>query len=132
MKNIIQEFKDFAIKGNAIDLAIAVVIGAAFTNIVNSIVSDLINPLISLLSGAIDFSNRFIVLNATSTKQYTTLAEAKADGVATLNYGLFINNVINFLIVSFVIFIIVRQVSKLRRKDDAEKAAVEKAEEKKV
>lgn len=120
MKEIIREFKQFAVKGNALELAIAVVIGASFTNIVNSIVNDLVNPLISLLSGQIDFSNRFFVLNATSTK-FTTLADAKAAGVATLNYGLFINNVIQFVIVSFVIFLIVRQINKLRRKDEADK-----------
>jgi large conductance mechanosensitive channel len=123
MKEIINEFKQFAIKGNALDLAIAVVIGAAFTNIVNSIVNDLINPLISLLTGRFDFSNRFIVLNATSTQNYTTVAEAKAAGVATLNYGLFINNVIQFFIVSFIIFIIVRWINKLRRRDEAKKDA---------
>lgn len=118
MNNIIKEFKDFAVKGNALDLAIAVVIGAAFTNIVNSIVNDLINPLISLLSGKIDFSNRFVVLDRTATTTFPTLAEAKAAGVATLNYGLFINNVIQFLIVSFVIFMIVKQINRLRRKEE--------------
>lgn len=123
MKNTIKEFKDFAVKGNALDLAIAVVIGAAFTNIVNSIVSDLINPLISLLSGKIDFSNRFFVLDTSSTQQFSTLAEAKAAGVATLNYGLFINNVIQFLIVSLVIFFIVKQINKLRRKEEKKEEA---------
>ena len=119
MKNIAKEFKEFAIKGNALDLAIAVVIGAAFTNIVNSIVNDLINPLISLLSGKIDFANRFIVLNATSTESYKTVAEAKAAGVATLNYGLFINNVIQFIIVSIVIFLIVRTLNRFRRREES-------------
>jgi large conductance mechanosensitive channel len=119
MKKIIEEFREFAIKGNALDLAIAVVIGAAFTNIVNSIVNDLINPLISLLTGHIDFSNRFWVLNATSTSQhFNTPAEAKAAGIATLNYGLFINNVIQFFIVSFVIFLIVKQINKLRHREE--------------
>ncbi len=118
MKDIIKEFKDFAIKGNALDLAIAVVIGAAFTNIVNSIVTDLINPLISLLSGKIDFSNRFIVIDGSATTTYSTLADAKAAGAATLNYGLFLNNVIQFVIVSFVIFIIVKQINRLRRKEE--------------
>lgn len=126
MKEIIHEFKQFAIKGNAMELAIAVVIGASFTNIVNSIVNDLINPLISLLSGQIDFSNKFVVLTATST-EFTTVAEAKAAGVSTLNYGLFINNVIQFFIVSFVIFLIVRQINKLRRHDDAKKEAAKEA-----
>lgn len=123
MKNIIKEFKEFAIKGNALELAIAVVIGASFTTIVNSIVNDLINPLISLLSGSIDFSNRFVVLDRAATTTYATLADAKAAGVATLNYGLFINNVIQFLIVSFVIFFIVRQLNKLRRKEERKEEA---------
>lgn len=118
MQQIFKEFKEFAIKGNAIDLAIAVVVGASFTNIVNSIVNDLINPLISLLSGQVDFSNKFIVLNATSTDIYTTVAEAKAAGVSTLNYGLFVNNIIQFFIVSVTIFMIVKLLNKLRRKQE--------------
>jgi large conductance mechanosensitive channel len=125
MKNIINEFKQFAIKGNALELAIAVVIGAAFTNIVNSIVNDLINPLISLITGRFDFSNRFLVLNATSAESYATVAEAKAAGVATLNYGIFINNVIQFFIVSFIIFLIVRWINKLRRHGEADQGATQ-------
>lgn len=121
-KTTIKEFRDFAVKGNAFDLAVAVVIGAAFTNIVNSIVTDLINPIIGILSGKVDFSNRFIVLNATSADNFKTLAEAKAAGVSTLNYGLFINNVIQFLIVSFTIFLVVRQLNKMRRQDEAEQS----------
>lgn len=117
MRDILKEFKEFAIKGNAFDLAIAVVIGAAFTNIVNSMVADLINPLISLISGKIDLSNRFFILNATSSQSYTTLADAKAAGLSTLNYGLFINNVIQFLIVAIIIFFIVRLINKLRRRE---------------
>ena len=124
MKEIINEFKQFAIKGNAMELAIAVVIGAAFTNIVNSIVNDLINPLISLLSGKVDFSNRFVVLNATST-DFATLADAKAAGVSTLNYGLFLNNIVQFFIISLAIFLIVRQLNKLRRKEEVKEAGIE-------
>ncbi len=118
MKNIIKEFREFAIKGNALDLSIAIVIGAAFTSIINSIVNDLINPIISVLSGKTDFANRFIVLNGTSTEGYTTVADAKAAGVATLNYGLFINNVTQFLIVAILIFLIVRTLNKLRRRGE--------------
>lgn len=125
MKQLLKEFKEFAVKGNAFDLAIGVVVGAAFTGIVNSIVNDIINPLISLLSGQIDFSNRFIVIHASSTHPVATLAEAKAAGIATLNYGLFINNVIQFLIVSFTIFLIVKALNKLRRKEEAKEAAIE-------
>jgi len=122
MKDIVKEFKEFAIKGNALDLAIAVVIGASFTNIVNSIVNDLINPLISLLTGRFDFSNRFYILNATSTETYATVADAKAAGVATLNYGLFINNVLQFAIVAFIIFLIVRWINKLRHRHEAKQS----------
>jgi large conductance mechanosensitive channel len=111
---IISEFKEFAVKGNAIDLAVGVVIGAAFKTIVDSLVGDIINPFISLLTGRIDFSNRFLTL---STQQYQTIAEAKEAGVATLNYGLFINAVITFIIVAFAIFLIVRQINRLRRKE---------------
>ena len=114
---IFQEFKEFAVKGNAIDLAVGVVIGAAFNNIVNSLVNDIINPFISLFTGRIDFSNRFVAL---SREHFATIADAKAAGVATLNYGAFINNIIQFLIVSFVIFIIVKQINRLRRKDEIE------------
>lgn len=128
MKNILKEFREFAVKGNAFELAVAVVIGASFTSIVNSIVNDLINPLISLISGKVDFTNSFIVINSTSTQAYATLAEAKAAGASTLNYGLFINNVINFLIVSFVIFMIVRSLNKLRRKEEAKEEAKETIE----
>jgi len=128
MKNILKEFREFAVKGNAFELAVAVVIGASFTSIVNSIVNDLINPLISLISGKIDFTNSFIVINSTSTQAYATLAEAKAAGASTLNYGLFINNVINFLIVSFVIFMIVRSLNKLRRKEESQEGAKETIE----
>lgn len=122
MHQIFKEFKEFAVKGNALDLAIGVVIGASFTSIVNSIVNDIINPLISLISGQIDFSNRFIVIHSTGAQSFTTLAEAKAAGVATLNYGLFINNVIQFLIVSFTIFLIVKALNKLRRKGEQAEA----------
>lgn len=120
MNNIIKEFKEFAIKGNAFDLAIAVVIGASFTNIVNSLVNDIINPVVSLITGQIDLSNMFVVF---STKHFNTIAEAKAAGVATLNYGLFITNVINFLIVSFVIFIIVKQLNRFRKHEEAKEKA---------
>jgi large conductance mechanosensitive channel len=117
---ILHEFKEFAVKGNAIDLAVGVVIGAAFNSIVNSLVNDIINPFISLLTGRIDFSNRFIAL---SRGDFKTIAEAKAAGVATLNYGAFINNIIHFLIVSFVIFLIVKQINRLRQRNaDAEKS----------
>jgi large conductance mechanosensitive channel len=113
---MMHEFKEFAIKGNAMDLAVGVVIGAAFSSIVNSLVNDIINPVLSVLTGKIDFSNRFISL---SSQHFNTLAEAKEAKVPTLNYGLFLNNVISFFIIAFVIFIIVREINILRRKRDS-------------
>jgi len=111
MKGILKEFKEFAIKGNVIDLAVGVIIGGAFNTIVTSLVNDIINPILSLLIGKINFSNLFIALSST---KYPTIEAAKAAGVATLNYGLFINNIINFLIVGFVIFLMVKQINKLK------------------
>ena len=112
MKGFIKEFKEFAIKGNAIDLAVGVVIGGAFGTIVTSLVNDIINPILSLIIGRINFSNLFIAL---STTHYNTIADAKAAGIATLNYGLFINNIINFVIIAFAIFLMVKQINKLKR-----------------
>ncbi|MDE3155465.1 MAG: large conductance mechanosensitive channel protein MscL [Acidobacteriota bacterium] len=106
-----KEFREFAIKGNALDLAVGVVIGAAFGKIVSSLVADVLMPPLGLLIGKVDFSERFITLGP---GHYDTLAAAKAAGVATLNYGLFINAVIQFLIVAFSVFLLVRQVNRLR------------------
>lgn len=113
VRKLFHEFREFAIKGNAMDLAIGVVIGAAFSTIVNSLVNDIINPFLSLITGRIDFSNRFIAL---SHQHFDTIADAKAAKVPTVNYGLFINNVISFFIIAFVIFLIVREINNLRRK----------------
>jgi large conductance mechanosensitive channel len=108
---MLNEFKTFIIRGNMIDLAVGVVIGAAFTTVVNSFVTDLLMPPIGLLLGRVDFSNLFITLGGGS---YPTIAAAKAAGVPTFNYGLFINNVINLAIVGFAVFIVVKQVNRLR------------------
>ncbi|WP_297426126.1 large conductance mechanosensitive channel protein MscL [Clostridium sp.] len=108
-----KEFKEFAMKGNIVDLAVGVVIGGAFSKIVTSLVNDIIMPLAGLLMGKVDFSNLFIALGGGN---YKTLQEAKDAGVPTLNYGIFINNIIDFLIVAFSIFIIVQQISKLSKK----------------
>ena len=105
-------FKAFAMSGSVIDLAVGIIIGAAFGKIVSSLVNDIIMPPIGLLLGRVDFSNLFINLSGQS---YATLAEAKRAGAATLNYGLFLNTVIEFLIVGFAIFLVVRQVNALRR-----------------
>ncbi|MBZ5633197.1 MAG: large conductance mechanosensitive channel protein MscL [Acidobacteriia bacterium] len=103
------EFKKFIMRGNVLDLAIGVIIGAAFGKIVTSLVNDIFMPVIGLGLGAVDFSNRFISLNG---KVYDTLAAAKADKAPTLNYGIFINTMIEFLIIAFVIFLIVKQVNR--------------------
>jgi len=109
---IIQEFKEFAIKGNAIDMAIGIIIGAAFGTVVKSLVDDIISPPLGKLLGGIDFSNMFINLSSGS---YESLAAAKTAGAATINYGLFINNFISFLIVAWVLFMIVKFMNKLKR-----------------
>ncbi len=106
------EFKKFAMRGNVIDLAIGVIIGSAFGKIISSFVSDVIMPLIGLLIGKVDFSSLFINLGA---EKYSTLAEAQAAGAPTLNYGIFINAVVDFLIVAFVIFLVVRGINKLQK-----------------
>jgi len=109
---IMDEFKQFVMRGNVIDMAVGVIIGAAFGKIVSSMVTDIIMPPIGLLLGKVDFSSLFINM---SGKVYGSLAEAQAAGAPTLNYGLFLNNVINFLIVAFVIFIMIRQINKLQK-----------------
>ncbi len=107
---ILAEFKKFAVRGNVVDLAVGVIIGAAFTGIVNSLVNDILMPPLGFILGRIDFSNFFISL---SPEHYDTLAAAKAAGADTLNYGLFLNNVIKFLITAFAVFILVREINKL-------------------
>jgi|SRR5258705_1668461 large conductance mechanosensitive channel len=109
--SIFQEFKTFAMRGNAIDLAVGIVVGAAFTTIVNSLVKDLINPPLGFALGGIDFSNFFVVLKGDAA--YATLKAAQDAGAVTVNYGLFINAVINFLIVAAALFLVLRQVNKL-------------------
>lgn len=117
-----KEFRDFAIKGNMIDLAIGVIIGAAFGAIVSSIVDDLFMPLIGLILGKIDFSNLFIVLNNPNDVPVPSIAAAQAAGVATLNIGLFINAVVKFLIIAFVLFMVVKGINSLKRKAAEEPA----------
>lgn len=110
-KNMLKEFKKFALKGNMIDLAVGVIIGGAFNGLVNSLVKDIITPILSLLTGKIDFTNLFIALDG---NKYDTLAEAQELGVATVNYGSFISGLINFLIMAFVVFLMVKGINKLR------------------
>ncbi len=108
-----KEFKEFAMRGNVLDMAIGIVIGAAFGGIVTSFVADILMPPIGRLLGRVDFSNLFLSLNGV---HYDTVAAAKAAGAATINYGLFLNTVINFLIVAFAIFLLVRQVNRFAPK----------------
>ena len=107
---MLDDFKAFIMRGNVLDLAVAVIIGGAFGAIVNSLVNDIIMPIVGLLLGGISFANRFISLNG---QTYATLADAQKAGAATLNYGLFINAVIDFLIIALVIFLLVRGLSRL-------------------
>ena len=110
---MLKEFKEFAMRGNVIDLAVGVIIGASFGKIISSLVEDVLMPPIGKLLGKVDFSGLFINL---SDKTYESLAAAKAAGAATLNYGLFINTVINFLIVAFCVFLVVQQVNRWTKK----------------
>ena len=111
----VKEFKDFAVNGNAIDMAIGIIIGAAFGKIVSSLVKDVIMPPIGLLLGGVDFSNIFLDL---SGKGYSTLAAATAAGAPILSFGVFLNNVIDFLIVAFVVFLMVKQINKMKKKEE--------------
>ncbi|HEY1505043.1 MAG TPA: large-conductance mechanosensitive channel protein MscL [Stellaceae bacterium] len=119
-----KEFRDFAMRGNVIDLAIGVIIGAAFGKIVTSLVGDVLMPPLGLLLGKVDFSSLFINLSGT---HYNSLADAKAAGAATLNYGVFINNIIDFLLVAFAVFLLVKQVNRFMPKP-AEPAPVDAKE----
>ncbi|MFH2037106.1 MAG: large conductance mechanosensitive channel protein MscL [Candidatus Zixiibacteriota bacterium] len=118
---MIKEFKEFAVKGNVMDMAVGIIIGAAFGTIVKSLVADVIMPPIGLLLGNVDFSNLFITLKhgAAGMAQYATLAEAQAAGAVTLNYGQFVNTIISFLIVAFAIFMIIKNMNRLKREEPA-------------
>ena len=111
---MLQEFKKFALQGNVLDMAIGIIIGAAFGKIVSSLVADVLMPPIGLLVGKIDFSSLFLNL---SGQDYASLAVAKAAGAPTINYGIFLNNVFDFLIVAFVIFLLVKQINRLKAKE---------------
>ncbi len=116
---MLKEFKEFAVKGNVIDMAVGIIIGAAFGTIVKSIVADVIMPPIGLLLGNVDFSNLHIVLKeGTVVGPYATIADAAAAGAVTLNYGTFINTVVSFIIVAFCVFLLVKQINALKRKEE--------------
>ncbi len=108
---LLGEFREFALRGNMLDMAVGIIVGAAFGRVVSSLVSDIIMPPIGLLTGRSDFSSHFVNL---SGKAYATLAEAKAAGAATINYGIFLNAVFDFLIVAFAVFMLIRQVNRLK------------------
>jgi large conductance mechanosensitive channel len=110
------EFRDFALRGNMLDMAVGIIIGAAFGRVVSSFVSDILMPPIGLFTGHSDFSNKFINLSGNT---YATLAEAKAAGAATINYGVFANALFDFLIVAFAVFMLIRQVNRLKREQPA-------------
>ena len=117
---MLREFKEFAMRSNVMDMAVGIIIGAAFSTIVNSLVNDVIMPPIGLLLGNVDFSNLFILLSAGSPgPPYASLAEAQAAGAVTINYGVFINALISFLIVALVLFMIIRSMNRLRRAEEA-------------
>lgn len=120
---MLKDFKEFAMKGNIMDMAVGVIIGGAFGKIVSSLVDDIIMPLVGLLLGGTDFTNLFITLDGSS---YATLEAAKDAGVATLNYGMFIGAVVDFLIISGSIFLVIRQLSKLKKEETEEEEVTTK------
>ena len=117
--NVIKDFKEFAMRGNVIDMAVGIIIGGAFGTIVKSLVDDLLMPPIGLLLGGIDFSNFFLVLKsgAKAAGPYAALAEAKAAGAVTVNYGVFLNVMVSFMIVAFAVFMLIRTINMARRGD---------------
>lgn len=117
---MLQEFKKFIARGNVLDLAVGIIMGAAFTGIVNSLVKDVIMPPIGMITGGIDFSGLYLNLSSTP---YATLKDAQAAGAATINYGIFINQIINFLIVAFAVFMLVKQVNRFQVKQEADAKA---------
>ena len=124
---MLKEFKEFAIKGNAVDMAVGIIIGAAFGSIITSLVKDIIMPPITLLTGGLDFSNKFVVLrDAPGGGVFTTAADAAKAGAVTWNYGVFVTLIVNFLIVAFSIFLLVRALNKMRQPAPGAAAPVSK------
>ncbi len=117
---MLKEFKEFAMRGNVVDMAVGIIIGAAFGTIVKSLVSDVIMPPIGLLLGNVDFTNLFAVLKEGATAgPYAALTDAQAAGAVTINYGVFINTVISFIIVAFAVFLVIKSINQLKRKEEA-------------
>lgn len=116
---MVKEFKEFAVKGNVVDMAVGIIIGGAFGTIVKSLVSDVIMPPIGLALGGVDFSDLFVTLKdgANAAGPYATLVDAQTAGAVTINYGMFVNNVISFVIVAFAVFMLVKSINKLKREE---------------
>ena len=116
-----KEFKEFAVKGNVMDMAVGIIIGAAFGTIVKSLVADVIMPPIGLLLGGVDFANLFSVVKegAEVVAPYATLADAQAAGAVTINYGIFINTIISFIVVAFAVFMVVKRINAMKKEDEA-------------
>ncbi len=117
---MLKEFKEFAMRGNVVDMAIGVIIGGAFGKIITSLINDVIMPPIGLLLGGVDFTNLFLDL---SGKGYSSLAAAQEAGAATINYGLFLNTILNFIVVALVIFLLVRQINRMQKQEETPPAA---------
>jgi large conductance mechanosensitive channel len=121
---MLKEFKEFAVKGNVLDMAVGIIIGAAFGTVVKSMVADVLMPPIGLLLGGVDFSNLFLTVQAGSVAgPYATLAAAQEAGAVTINYGVFANEVISFMIVAFAVFMLVKGFNQLRREEEEQEAA---------
>lgn len=121
---MLKEFREFAVKGNVLDMAVGIIIGAAFGTVVKSLVSDVIMPPIGLLLGGVDFSNLFVTVSeGTSAGPYETLAAAQEAGAVTINYGVFINEIVSFTIVAFAVFMLVRSFNSMKRKEEEAPAA---------
>lgn len=117
---MLKEFKEFALRGNVVDMAVGIIIGAAFGAIVNSLVNDVIMPPIGLLLGGVDFADFFILLRAGSPAgPYASLADAQAAGAVTINYGVFINAMVSFFIIAFVVFLLIRSINQMKREEEA-------------
>ena len=116
---MLKEFKEFAIKGNVVDMAVGIMIGGAFSTVTKSLVDEVLMPPIGLITGGLDFTNKFIVLRdgANAAPPYTTLAEAKAAGATVIGYGSFINSIVSFMIIAIVLFFLIRWINRLRRPD---------------
>ena len=120
---MLKEFKEFVLRGNVVDMAVGIIIGAAFSTIAKSLVDDVIMPPVGLLLGGVDFSNLFVLLRAGSSPgPYASLADARVAGAVTINYGVFINSVISFLIVALVMFLLVRGINRLKREEETPSA----------